>query len=98
MAPTLSARELSRTLQPTADRYRSITEPFTGDQTLPPAMQLASVAGEIAVLTSYVLGTCGDPHGTGRHNLQSLRALALRLAELSTAALRVEPVPYSPYE
>jgi hypothetical protein len=51
------------------------------------------VAGEIAVLTGYVLNTVGDAQGTGRHNLEALASLGRRLAELADAARRREPIP-----
>jgi hypothetical protein len=53
-------------------------------------LQLAAVAGEIAVLTGYVLDSTGDPAGAGRSNLQSLRGLGERLAALADTALRDE--------
>lgn len=94
----VSPRQLAPILQPAADQYRALTEPYTNREDIPPAMRLVPVAGEIAVLTAYVQGTCGDPHGTGRHNLEALRSYGLRLAELAAEALRAEPVPYRSHE
>jgi hypothetical protein len=87
----LSSKDLARQIEPHAARLRAITEPLTGDESLPTVQQLAPLAGEIAVLTGYVLNTTGDPLGTGRHNLQVLHDLGTRLAELADAALRDEP-------
>ena len=90
-SPQPSAKDLARQIEPHAARLRAITQPLTGDESLPAVHQLAPVAGEIAVLTGYALNTTGDPLGTGRHNLQVLRDLGTRLAEVADAALRAEP-------
>lgn len=91
MANPSDMRDLAATLEPVALQYRTIVEPYTGDGTLHPALQLAPVAGEIAVLTGYVLNTVGDPLGTGRLNLEVLASLGRRLADLADAARRREP-------
>ncbi|GAA1815557.1 hypothetical protein GCM10009682_40590 [Luedemannella flava] len=93
MAHPPNLRELAAHLDPVAQQYRTIVEPYTGDDTLNPALQLAPVAGEIAVLTGYVLNTVGDLQGTGQHDLESLAQLGRRLAELVDVARRREPVP-----
>jgi hypothetical protein len=93
MAQPPNLRELAAQLDPVAQQYRAIVERYTGDGSLPKALQLAPVAGEIAVLTGYVLNTVGDPRGTGRRNLEALASLGRRLAELADAAGRREPIP-----
>lgn len=87
----MDPRAVAARLQPVADQYRQITEPHTGDTSLPAAQQILPVAGEIAMLAVYLLRTAGDPYGTGRANLGSMRALADRLAELADRALAEEP-------
>ncbi|MGC5334894.1 hypothetical protein [Micromonospora sp. DT62] len=93
MADTTNLRELAARLGPVAQQYRALVEGYVDDESLPKALQLAPIAGEIAVLTGYVLNTTGDPAGTGRHNLQALAGLGRRLAELADAAARREPIP-----
>lgn len=92
----MDARETAACLRPVADQYRRITEPHTGDTTLPAAQQILPIAGEIAVLAGCILNTAGDPHGTGRANLEAMRALAVQLAEVTDRALKEEPPAPTP--
>jgi len=92
-ASSSSSTDLSRQLQPLAEQLRAFTRPLTGDKSRPVVQQLVPLAGEIAVLVAYILNTTGDPLGTGRHNLTTLRGLAMRLAKLADQALRDEPPP-----
>jgi hypothetical protein len=76
--PVRSSTELSCQMQPLAERLRVFTEPLTGDESRPAMQQLVPLAGEIAVLVADMLNPTGDPLGTGRHNLATLRGLAAR--------------------
>ena len=83
--------ELAAQWQPIADQLRTLAEPLVNAEA--PVSQLAPLGAEIAVLVGYIQNTTGDPLGTGRHNLEVLRGLALSMAKIAEEALAGEPAP-----
>lgn len=87
VAGPVEAAEFSRRLWPIAAQLRQLAETPASEEISPAVGKLVPLTASITSGVAAALNTLTDPLGTGRHNLQGLRALGQQLAAAAAAAL-----------
>lgn len=79
--------DLGRQVAAVAVQLRQLAASPAGEESPKAVRQLVPLAAQVTVAVAAVVNTADDPLGTGRHNLETLRALGQRLTAAAEAAL-----------